>query len=1303
MSIPKSDQVYTTLAHNVYRNVNDRIGTFRGYSYNKDLSTDETGVWYNASKNEVIVSYRGSTTSEDWLKTDLSIAKGTFSESSRASRNKKVDDNIRSRFPQAKYVYAGHSLGGTSALYQAHLTNSRAVVVNPGLSLKKEPWTKSPQNSQDTVIYRTSRDVVSASAAFTSYKTVTVEAKSNRKGVVTRIAEDVSALSGPLAAAVFQVAQEQNIMHSSENFTFYDEDEFEEPLVEQVLDKFQQSWRAVFLTSMTYASLLKVFDSKSRVATLLRHYVNKQMGDGRGSYQPVEVEEEVLLPEAQFPEAKLITPEDLEVVERVMQNSLSITRAFEAEANAVAEAGEGAAQLSEGAAIFSEGAEASELGVAVGLDALISGLDGGVVGAAANAVVAQTGLSQKMGRLLSKIVDRGVRAITNSNTAKVSYYQDETGEWIPEEIRPTIPADADEPVLLLDSEPEDDPVLELDSEPEEGEEMEEAEEEEFEGAEEVEGAEEAGEIGEAGDVDLLTDTFKPNKPTVFDSADEVLDLDELMKEVDMRQMMQNESAFDFDAEDFQDLVDVDELAKVGEGVEGVSGAVEGTVEAIGTVTKAATASSRALEVLETVGAGLSAISGPLIVITETFQLAMEINRIQGTEAEDERLSIAMKGKNATRDFDDTRYFTGIAKNRQKMAEDFNQNNELHEYFWPRVGEAIQEFGTQVGDVIHVVAPIHFVEKLLETVRDQEEGLPLNEMLKIISSNKDAYDNVMTKLMKGTLVDKAKAESHLKAHLKSYTEKYYTAMVDRIKKEETDVETMFEERVLKGDALIYDHHIISYSDLNSSMWLAKLDETITFLPPKGSKFYPFKKDYFKAYDFFFNTIKPRIDAGHYSYIYSILRFHQVWKFENDYFMAQRGPEQMRALEYWLYHFVKLEHYTAGDDLEKHRQAREQLERAKKELDPDSDLSTRKKAFSILNGYGRLATSTEAEAFYEVSDLGILLAGNLKDNKFEQSLTLFSYIADASKNKKGEHSNVFWFAREVWRMVSAYLKVGPFMLPSGYPTNCVDDMNNFPYHPSLEREYFSIKRKVPLSVFMSTFLLGDIIQGWKVKREPEAQALLSTMYEKAGTYFSPLDRANDQEKIESFVDKLPIYEHLYSVTLLLLAKKLGTNVSDPALVPLAKKIMKLQGPALKNLLMKLKTNVTHSSHDDDPPSTEKAPGTNLPVSTKSPKAPILDTQTTNVDGKHSNTLVNDRQIKSGPGKGKTTTKSTEPVQKKYQTIYRNNSRILEVRPTKFQRTESSRLGVGGNVGRRPQLNYKLGSIDKGYGQNSFWGRL
>lgn len=106
------------------------VGDFK---YQKNLSDDEVGVWYDEGTNKVHITHRGSVTKEDWLRTDPMIGAGAEKWDPRMKRAIAKVLEIRGDYPNAVIDQSAHSLGGGVLSYMATYRPTAAELLAAGL------------------------------------------------------------------------------------------------------------------------------------------------------------------------------------------------------------------------------------------------------------------------------------------------------------------------------------------------------------------------------------------------------------------------------------------------------------------------------------------------------------------------------------------------------------------------------------------------------------------------------------------------------------------------------------------------------------------------------------------------------------------------------------------------------------------------------------------------------------------------------------------------------------------------------------------------------------------------------------------------------------------------------------------------------------------------------------------------------------------------------------------------------------------------------------------------------------------
>ena len=140
-----------------------------GYTYDDQLSTVNSKVYYNEKDKDLLIAYRGSKNiKNDWLNTDLYIPFG-LENSLRYKESKDVYDLAKSKY-KTSGTLIGDSLGGSLASSVGGTdSNSKIYTYNKGSGLFGNTNTK-PQEKA----YRQNGDLVSALSLFNTHKPTTL-------------------------------------------------------------------------------------------------------------------------------------------------------------------------------------------------------------------------------------------------------------------------------------------------------------------------------------------------------------------------------------------------------------------------------------------------------------------------------------------------------------------------------------------------------------------------------------------------------------------------------------------------------------------------------------------------------------------------------------------------------------------------------------------------------------------------------------------------------------------------------------------------------------------------------------------------------------------------------------------------------------------------------------------------------------------------------------------------------------------------------------------------------------------------
>ena len=170
--IPKTKTVYETIAQHKYSRFanasyyfkrQDFVKEFfnemretRGFQIDKELSNDEVSVFVNRITNEVVVSYRGTSSIKD-VGTDLMVLTSTERLSGRVRSSLKLMEQVLRKYTGFKVISTGHSLGGFLSRIVSNSFGLESHNFNPAESIHGSFI----QQNALTFNYRTHYDVVS--------------------------------------------------------------------------------------------------------------------------------------------------------------------------------------------------------------------------------------------------------------------------------------------------------------------------------------------------------------------------------------------------------------------------------------------------------------------------------------------------------------------------------------------------------------------------------------------------------------------------------------------------------------------------------------------------------------------------------------------------------------------------------------------------------------------------------------------------------------------------------------------------------------------------------------------------------------------------------------------------------------------------------------------------------------------------------------------------------------------------------------------------------------------------------------
>lgn len=127
----------------------------RGYIMDKELSNNESRVYFKPEDNDLLVSYRGTTNLKD-VGTDAYILFGGLKTTNRFKNSQKTLDAAKDKYKDANTTIIGHSLGGSLAsAVKTDTSKDKVIGLDKGVGIFGN---KSKSNEK---AYRWSGDIIS--------------------------------------------------------------------------------------------------------------------------------------------------------------------------------------------------------------------------------------------------------------------------------------------------------------------------------------------------------------------------------------------------------------------------------------------------------------------------------------------------------------------------------------------------------------------------------------------------------------------------------------------------------------------------------------------------------------------------------------------------------------------------------------------------------------------------------------------------------------------------------------------------------------------------------------------------------------------------------------------------------------------------------------------------------------------------------------------------------------------------------------------------------------------------------------
>jgi hypothetical protein len=151
-----------------------------GYNYDRDLSNDETKVFYNPDQSDnkkLLVTFRGSKVSDDWINTNPSILFGGFTNTRRYKDSENTLNQAKQKYNSNGALLVGHSMGG-SLSSSLGKENDTIYTFNKGAG---SLFNHNTHNKLNENAYRWNNDIVSSGSFLNTRKSHTIGYKKSYK------------------------------------------------------------------------------------------------------------------------------------------------------------------------------------------------------------------------------------------------------------------------------------------------------------------------------------------------------------------------------------------------------------------------------------------------------------------------------------------------------------------------------------------------------------------------------------------------------------------------------------------------------------------------------------------------------------------------------------------------------------------------------------------------------------------------------------------------------------------------------------------------------------------------------------------------------------------------------------------------------------------------------------------------------------------------------------------------------------------------------------------------------------------